>query len=180
MTGRDADVLVRTATEGDVHHAGAASALIAAAAVDHDIAPREVPLLEEKLASGRAAIALSGERLVGFGFFSEWQGGAFVSHSGLVVDPEWRGRLLGRRLKRCLFEASERMFPDATTMSLTTSKAVKAMNLALGFRVVPLDELTTDPAFWEGCRTCRNYEQVQRAGDRCCCEGLIRPPGGVS
>jgi GNAT superfamily N-acetyltransferase len=173
---RGVDVEVRISDERDLVHATAAQALIARAAADNDIAPRELAFLEQKIRTGRAAVALADGELIGFGFFSEWEGGAFVSHSGLVVDDAWRGQHLGRRLKTCLFEASERRFPRATTMSLTTSEAVKAMNLSLGFRVVPLDRLTSDPAFWDGCRTCRNYERVQQAGERCCCEGMIRPP----
>ena len=172
------EVVVRVAEPDDVHHARAASAMIEAASHAHDIATREVPLLEQKITSGRAAVALVGERLVGFGFFSEWEGGKFVSPSGLVVDDSMRGHGIGRKLKNCLFEASERMFPDATTMSLTTSEPVKAMNLSLGFVVVPFEEMTKDESFWDGCRTCRNYERVQAAGERCCCEAMIRPARG--
>ncbi len=172
------DVEVKVGGAGDVHHAERASAMIAAAASEHDIAEREPELLSGKIASGRAVLALRGRELVGFGFFSEWEGGKFVSHSGLVVDPSLRGRGVGRALKMALFEASERMFPEAVTMSLTTSEPVRAMNLSLGFAVVPFEDMTVDPAFWAGCRTCRNYEEVQRAGKQCCCEGMIRPPGG--
>jgi len=53
---------------------------------------------------------------------------------------------------------------------------VKEMNLALGFRMVPLGRLTKDPAFWAGCRTCRNYAAVQARGELCCCEGMILEP----
>lgn len=172
------DVRVVVGDPGLVPYAEQASEMIARAAVDNDIAERSPELLAHKIATGRAVLALRGEELVGFGFFSEWEGGRFVSHSGLVVDPSCRGRGLGRALKTKLFEASERMFPDATTMSLTTSEPVAAMNLSLGFRYVPYEEMTTDPAFWEGCRTCRNFEQVRREGKRCCCRGMIRPPGG--
>lgn len=172
-------LVVRRAGPDDARFAEAASAMIAAAAKDNDIAEREPELLEEKIRSGKAAVALEGERLVGFGYFSEWQGGAFVSHSGLVVDPSLRGQGVGRRLKMALFEASEEMYPDATTMSLTTSEAVKAMNRSLGFRVVPFEEMTTDERFWDGCKTCRNYERVRAEELRCCCEGMIRPPGGA-
>ena len=56
-------------------------------------------------------------------------------------------------------------------MSLTTSPQVKKLNLSLGFHVVPLDQLADDPAFWEGCKTCRNYAEVKARGERCCCEG---------
>jgi GNAT superfamily N-acetyltransferase len=174
------ELVVRVAVPADIRYAERASELIRAAAREHDIAEREPELLARKIETGRAAVALSEGLLVGFGFFSEWEDGAFVSHSGLVVRDDWRGKGLGRALKTCLFEASDAMFPEATTMSLTTSEAVKAMNLSLGFLVVPLDRLTVDEAFWDGCKTCRNYERVQREGGRCCCEGMIRVPPGRS
>jgi len=177
----ESEVVVRVAEPEDVGLAAAASRLIAEAATDNDIAERAVADLEKKILSGRAAVALEGDELVGFGYWSEWQEGQFVSHSGLVVRPDQRGRGLGRELKLALFDSSRRRFPDAKLMSLTTSPQVKALNLSLGFRVVPLEELTTDPEFWEGCKTCRNWEEVQARGERCCCEGMLRdsePSGG--
>ena len=101
-----------------------------------------------------------------------------MSHSGLVVRPDAQGLGLGRRLKTVLMESSRRQLPRATLMSLTTSPQVKKLNLSLGFRLVPLERLTDDPAFWEGCKTCRNYAEVQARGERCCCEGMILEPEG--
>jgi len=177
MEGTQASpVEVRVAGPADVRHADGAARLIAAAASAHDIATRSPELLAEKIRAGHAALALSGGELVGFGFWSAWEGGLFVSHSGLVVRADFRGHGLGRRLKLALFESSRRALPHATLMSLTTSPEVKAMNLSLGFHVVPLERLTEDPAFWEGCKTCRNYPEVKRRGEICCCEGMILEP----
>jgi hypothetical protein len=53
---------------------------------------------------------------------------------------------------------------------------VRALNLALGFRAVPLERLTSDPAFWEGCNTCRQQAIARAKGDPCCCEGMILEP----
>jgi len=164
---------VRESRPDDVELAVAASALIEAAARENDIALRAPAWLASKIAQGRAAIALAAGELVGFGYWSAWEEGRFVSHSGLVVRPSHQGIGLGRRLKLVLFESSRRALPRATLMSLTTSPQVKALNLSLGFRVVPLERLTGDPAFWEGCRTCRNYEDVRGRGERCCCVGMI-------
>jgi len=135
--------------------------------------------LEDKLRRGRAALALSGGELVGFGYWADWEGGRFVSHSGLVVRPDHRGRGLGRELKRRLFDSSRRELPGATLMSLTNSPEVKALNLGLGFVVVPLAELTSDPRFWEGCATCRNYAEIRARGERCCCEGMVLRPAAA-
>lgn len=170
-------VTVRIAGPGDERYAGDAARLIEQAAEEADIARRDERMLAEKIRTGRAVLALDSEdRLVGFGYFSEWEGGRFVSHSGLVVDPAYRGRGLGKRIKLELLEASRRLFPDATIMSLTSSPAVERMNRSLGFVRVPLDELTKDPAFWEGCKTCRNYEAVRARGEKCCCFGMVLRP----
>ncbi len=171
-----AEVEVRAARSGEEHLAEPAAALIAESAAEHDIAPRSVEWLAAKIRAGKAAVALLGDELVGFGYWSEWEDGAFVSHSGLVVRPDLRGDKLGRRLKTVLMESSRAAYPRAILMSLTTSEAVKAMNLALGFKVVGFDRVTTDEAFWDGCKTCRNYEETRRRGLRCCCEPMILEP----
>ena len=150
--------------------------MIELASRDNDIAVRDEAMLRDKIATGRAVVGLDGGELVGFGYFAEWEGGRRVSHSGLVVAESHQGIGLGRRLKEALIAASDALFPDASTISLTTSKAVEALNLSLGFRRCELDELTDDPAFWEGCLTCRNYARVQARGEKCCCFGMIREP----
>jgi len=172
----DPEIEVRVAGPDDVELAEAAERLIETVVDQADIARRSEATLRAKIESGQAAIALKGGELIGFGYFSAWQGGQFVSHSGLVVRPDFQGHGLGHRLKQCLFEASRRQYPDAAIISLTTSPAVEAMNRALGFERVPLEELTTDPEFWKGCETCRNYAEVQRQGKKCCCFGMILRP----
>ncbi len=167
---------VRVANEGDEDYAEAAAALIAAAAAHNDVARRPAGWLRDKILRGRAALAMADGELVGFGYWSDWEGGAFVSHSGLVVRTDRQGLGLGRRLKVLLFESSRRRFPRATLMSLTNSPEVKAINLSLGFKVVPIERLTQDPSFWEGCETCRNYEAVRARGETCCCESMIFEP----
>ena len=174
MTGQE--IVVRTAHEGDVAYAETASALIAQAAVDYDVAQRSPELLREKILHGRAALALAGDELVGFGFWSPWEGGRFVSHSGLVVRPDKRGLMLGKRLKDELLSSSRRHFPEAILMSLTSSNAVQAMNVSLGFERVRLDQLTADPEFWRGCESCRNFAELMAHRDHCRCDGMILRP----
>ena len=169
-------IVVRQARPEDARYAEAASRLIDTASSDYDIAGRAPAWLRKKIEGGRAAVALAGDELVGFGYWSDWEGGKFVSHSGLIVRADMQGHGLGRRLKTVLFESSKRELPDAILMSLTTSPQVKRLNESFGFKVVPLDRLTNDPAFWEGCRTCRNYAEVQARGERCCCDGMILEP----
>ena len=177
-----ARVTVRESGPDDVHLAPAASALIDAVADEFDIARREPDWLAAKIAKGRAALALQeGEdggdpELIGFGYWSEWEGGKFASHSGLVVRADRMGLGLGRRLKQVLFESTRRQLPRAAIMSLTTSAQVQKMNRSLGFEFVPLERLTKDEAFWAGCRSCRNYAEVRARGERCCCQGMLLEP----
>ncbi len=172
---------VRESTPEDTPRAEQAAHLIAEASSHHDIATRTTEWLAKKVRARRAAVALDGDELVGFGYWSSWQEDTFVSHSGLVVRADYRGAGLGGDLKRVLFDSSRRQLPDARLISLTTSPQVRKLNLALGFEIVPLDQLTQDPAFWEGCKTCRNYEDVVARGEQCCCEGMLLlpdPPAG--
>ena len=167
---------VRESTPEDVHYAEAASRLIEQASVEYDIATRTPEWLAAKIEKRRAAIGTDDGELVGFGYWSAWEDDRFISHSGLVVRPDYRGTGMGRDLKMVLFDSSRRQLPEAALMSLTTSPQVRKLNLSLGFEIVPLDQLTKDPAFWEGCKTCRNYAEVQARGETCCCEGMLLRP----
>lgn len=171
-----ATVECRQSTAADGQLSQLAANLIANAISEFDMAPRPKAFLDATIESGRAALALADNDLVGFGYFSAWENGRFVSHSGLVVKPDYRGQGLGRQLKMVLFNASQQQFPRAVLMSLTNSTQVKAMNLKLGYEVVPIEQLTTDPGFWEGCKNCRNYTQTQASGLRCCCEAMALKP----
>jgi ribosomal protein S18 acetylase RimI-like enzyme len=169
-------VEIRASSAADIGLSQTASDLIASASDEFDIARRHPEFLEAKIQSGQAVFALDDHDLVGFGYFSDWDYGRFVSHSGLIVKPEYRGRGLGRRLKLALLKASRQQFPHAVLMSLTTSPEVKAMNLKLGFQVVPIEELTTDAAFWAGCKSCCRYTETLAKGLKCCCEGMVLRP----
>ncbi|MDP6540680.1 MAG: GNAT family N-acetyltransferase [Planctomycetota bacterium] len=177
--GKAARPHVRASEPGDEGRAEEAARLIDSVAEAFDIARRDPEFLRAKIHARQAALAEFEEDLVGFGYWSAWDEGRFVSHSGLVVRPDLRGRGLGGELKRCLFASSRERLPAASVMSLTTSPQVRAMNLSLGFRVVPLDALPDDPEFWKGCEACRNVERVRREGLRCCCEAMLLDPADM-
>jgi GNAT superfamily N-acetyltransferase len=167
---------VRRTGPQDLGLAVAAAALIREASREYDIAVRSEELLRSKISTGRAVVALCAEELVGFAYYSEWEGGRFLSHSGLVVSPDMRGEGLARALKTALLETSRERHPNATVMSLTNTTEVIALNSSLGFRPVSFDEMTQDEGFWQGCETCRNWIEIQSSGEKCCCQGMILTP----
>ncbi|MDE6561522.1 MAG: GNAT family N-acetyltransferase, partial [Muribaculaceae bacterium] len=54
------------------------------------IAKRTPEYIAQKITSGKAVVALHGDRLVGFSYIESWGHGDFVATSGLIVDPEYR------------------------------------------------------------------------------------------
>ncbi|MBK8976570.1 MAG: hypothetical protein IPM29_11690 [Planctomycetes bacterium] len=172
----DEHIEVRGSHPSDRLLADAAARLIADASRSHDVARRDPRLLAERIEAGMAALAIRAGELVGFGYFCAWEGGRYVSHSGLVVREDLRDRGLGRRLKLVLLHNSRQRYPGAITMSLTSSPQVRLLNLSLGFRVARRDELTSDPAFWAGCGACRNYEGICCRGERPRCHTMLLQP----
>lgn len=143
------------------------------------IARRPPAYIAEKINEGKAIIALekSTGRLAGFTYIETWTNKRYVANSGLIVLPEFRGANLGKRLKHASFALSREKYPTARIFSITTSHAVMKMNTALDFRPVPFSELTTDREFWDGCKSCKNYDILTR-NDRkmCLCTGLLYDP----
>ncbi len=143
------------------------------------IARRSAEYIAKKMQEGKAIIAFhkpSGQ-LAGFTYIETWTHDKYVANSGLIVQPEFRGSNLGKRLKHASFALSRKKYPDARIFSITTSHAVMKMNTELGFSPVPFSELTTDKEFWDGCQSCRNYDILMR-NDRkmCLCTGLMFDP----
>ena len=95
-------------------------------------------------------------------------------HSARVGSYRVEGHVPADALKRFLQE-----HPDAAGISVPGMVVgPPGMEGAepVPYEVVTFDDMTTDPAFWEGCKTCRNYEEVQARGERCCCEAMILRP----
>lgn len=139
------------------------------------IAKRKPAYIKEKMEEGKAIIAVSEDNHVaGFCYIESWEGRKFVANSGLIVHPEFRGLGLAKKIKEATFELSRKTYPNAKLFGITTSPAVMHINSDLGYRPVPLYELTTDTAFWKGCASCPNYDILQRTDQRMClCTGMI-------
>ena len=55
--------------------------------------------------------------------------------------------------------------------------AVLKINYELGYQPVTFSELTTDEAFWNGCKTCKNYDVLHRTNKKMClCTGMLYDP----
>jgi len=141
------------------------------------IATRSPEYIAEKIQSGKAVIALDGDKAVGFSYIETWSHGLFVANSGLIVAHDYRNRGLARRIKRAIFGLSRTLFPNAKIFSITTGLAVMKLNTELGYRPVPFSELTDDSDFWDGCQGCKNYDILER-NDRaiCLCTGMLYDP----
>ncbi|MDE6549703.1 MAG: GNAT family N-acetyltransferase [Muribaculaceae bacterium] len=141
------------------------------------IAKRTPEYIAQKITSGKAVVALHGDRLVGFSYIESWGHGDFVATSGLIVDPEYRHLGLAGAIKTKTFELARLRFPFAKLFSITTSLPVMKLNSRMGYKPVTFSELTDDEEFWQGCQGCKNYDILQRNNRRMClCTGMLFDP----
>lgn len=138
------------------------------------IAERKPEYIISKMEKGNAVIALDGEKFVGFCYIEAWSHGKFVANSGLIVHPDYRGKGIAKQIKKKIFEHSRNKFPNAKVFSITTGLAVMKLNSELGYKPVTFSELTEDQSFWNGCKTCKNFDVLQRTNQKMClCTGML-------
>jgi N-acetylglutamate synthase-like GNAT family acetyltransferase len=141
------------------------------------IAKREPAYISAKMQNGNAVIALENGKFAGFCYIEQWGHGKFVANSGLIVHPDFRNLGLAKRIKEVIFKHSRTKFPDAKVFSITTGLAVMKLNSDLGYKPVTFSELTDDQTFWDGCKTCRNYDILTRTERKMCmCTGMLFDP----
>jgi GNAT superfamily N-acetyltransferase len=141
------------------------------------IAKRSHEYLATKMREAKAVIALSGERFAGFSYIETWGNKQYVTTSGLIVHPDFRGQGVARRIKDLTFTLARTRWPHAKIFSLTSGAAVMAMNTRLGYQPVTFADLTDDEAFWRGCEGCINFDVLQRTGRRyCICTAMLYDP----
>lgn len=168
---------VSIAIDQHLKYTGEISALIerAAKARGTGIARRKPEYIADKIREGKAIIATTknGE-FAGFCYIETWGNKRFAANSGLIVMKKFRKMGLAARIKRKAFELSLNKYPKAKLFGLTTSLAVMKINSDLGYRPVTFSELTDDEAFWEGCRSCVNYDVLTRTNRKhCLCTGML-------
>src|SRR5690554_5662309 len=141
------------------------------------IARRSDEYLTAKISEGKAIIALEGDIFAGFCYIETWGNKGFVANSGLIVVPEYRGYGLAKEIKQQAFQLSRKRYPNAKIFGLTTGLAVMKINHELGYKPVTYSELTTDDQFWDGCKSCVNYDILQRMNrTKCLCTAMIYYP----
>ncbi len=145
------------------------------------ISKRSPEYIAEKMKSGKAVIALDGDKLAGFSYIETWSHNRFVANSGLIIAHEYRNSGIARRVKYKIFELSRKLYPQAKIFSITTGLAVMKLNTELGFKPVTFSELTDDKEFWKGCEGCVNFEVLKRNNYKMClCTGLLYDPAAKS
>ncbi len=143
------------------------------------IAKRSPEYISDKITSGKAVVAVEGDKLIGFSYIESWGHGDYVATSGLIVDPEYRKLGLASKIKSKTFELARKRFPSAKIFSITTSLPVMKMNSNLGYVPVTFSELTDDETFWKGCEGCCNFDILQRNNRKMClCTGMLYDPNG--
>jgi GNAT superfamily N-acetyltransferase len=141
------------------------------------IAKRTHEYLLNKMREAKAVIALDGETFAGFSYIETWQDKKYVTTSGLIVHPDYRGRGLAKRIKDMTFTLARIRWPHAKIFSLTSGAAVMAMNTQLGYKPVTFADLTQDEAFWKGCEGCVNVDILHRTERKyCICTGMLYDP----
>ena len=141
------------------------------------IAKRSPSYLQAKMLEGKAVIAFGPEgKWAGFCYIECWDG-EYVANSGLIVSPLFRKSGLAKLIKQHIFELSRKKYPEAKIFGLTTGLAVMKINSDLGYEPVTYSELTQDEAFWQGCKSCVNYDILMSKNRKnCLCTAMLYDP----
>ena len=141
------------------------------------IAKRSHDYIATKMREAKAVIALAGDRFAGFSYIETWGNRQYVTTSGLIVHPDFRGQGVARRIKDMTFTLARTRWPHAKIFSLTSGAAVMSMNTRLGYQPVTFADLTDDEAFWRGCEGCINVDVLKRTGRKyCICTAMLYDP----
>jgi hypothetical protein len=173
-------IFVRIATINDIKYVDEIIKETEASAIARGtgISKRTPESVAQKMRDGKAVIALTSTgKWVGFSYFDTWQDGQYVSNSGLIVAPEFRQSGVARSIKDRVFKISRRSYPKAKIFSITSGTAVMKMNAQLGFQPVAFSEITKDDNFWEGCKSCPNYDILESKHKcNCLCTAMLFDP----
>lgn len=135
---------------------------------------RSVEEITQKILDGQAVIAVSHEGVfVGFCYVNAYENEQYFANSALIVAHQFRGQGASRQIKERAFALGRQLYPNAVPITITTSAAVLKLNHELGYRPVAFSEITKDPKYWEGCKSCVNYDVLTRTeGKNCLCTAM--------
>ncbi len=174
------NIIVREAAEPDGVFAKIISDEMESSAIARGsgISKRSASSIHQKMIDGKAIIAVTADNeWVGFSYIEIWANGEFVSNSGLIVAPAFRGAGIARRIKAKTFELACTLYPQSKIFSITTGLAIMKMNAQLGFETVTFNEIVQDQAFWKGCKSCVNYDILRKKKHRnCLCTAMLYLP----
>ncbi|MEO9004675.1 MAG: GNAT family N-acetyltransferase [Ginsengibacter sp.] len=174
------NIVVRVAIPEDIIYATVITDEMAASAQARGtgIAKRSPEYISQKMTEGKAVIAVTTDKKwVGFCYIEAWGHDKFVANSGLIVAPEYRKTGIAKNIKQRIFALSREKYPDSKIFGLTTGLAVMKINSDLGYKPVTYSELTDDDKFWEGCKSCVNYEILMSKGRKnCMCTAMLYDP----
>lgn len=174
------NIIVRVAIPEDIIYATVITDEMAASARARGtgIAKRSPEYISQKMTEGKAVIAVTTDnKWVGFCYIEAWGHEKFVANSGLIVSPEYRKTGIAKSIKQRIFALSREKYPEAKIFGLTTGLAVMKINSDLGYKPVTYSELTDDDKFWEGCKSCVNYEILMSKNRKnCMCTAMLYDP----
>ena len=141
------------------------------------IAKRSPEYVATNMKETKAVIALQGDKFAGFSYIETWGNKQYVTTSGLIVHPDFRGLGLAKKIKNVTFTLARKRWPHAKIFSLTSGSAVMKMNTQLGYLPVTFNDLTDDESFWRGCEGCINADVLHRTNRRyCICTAMLFDP----
>ena len=173
------EIKVMVADESHIKYVGTILQTIADAAKVRGtgIAKRSPEDVATKMKEAKAVIALQGDKFAGFSYIETWGNKHYVTTSGLIVHPDFRGLGLAKRIKNVTFTLARKRWPNAKIFSLTSGSAVMKMNTQLGYHPVTFADLTDDESFWKGCEGCVNHDVLVRTGQKyCICTAMLFDP----
>lgn len=177
---KDQMIFVRSATLNDIRYIPEIIQETESSAIARGsgISKRTPESIAQKMRDGKAVIAVTSTGAwVGFSYFEIWEEGRFVSNSGLIVAPEYRKSGVAKAIKERIFRISRRRYPNARIFSITSGIAIMKMNTQLGFEPVTFAEITQDANFWEGCKSCVNYDILEgKKKCNCLCTAMLFDP----
>ena len=173
------NIIIRVATPDDKRYAKTITDEMesSAKARGTGIAKRTPEYIAQKIDEGKAVIAHTREgEWVGFCYIKTWEG-EYVANSGLIVAPAFRKSGVAKAIKQRIFQLSREKYPEAKIFGLTTGLAVMKINSELGYEPVTYSELTQDEKFWEGCKSCVNFDILtSKERKNCLCTAMLFDP----